>query len=150
MDRNYFEKVHWNKITSKSEFIYFIYQNLFNAKCQMSKQQRFFGLSKTNQNHHLQSASVFHQNCMKKYIKTTTIFFVHRNYVEKSTSKWHGFLQSTLKWRGNLSIFSLRHIDVISPSNQGGFDVVCLLGISLVTRIYIWIITKTWFDIFLF
>ena len=43
----------------------------------------------------------------KKYVETTWIFD-HQNYIDKST--W--------KWRGNLSKFGLRRIEVISMSNR--------------------------------
>ena len=33
-----------------------------------------FCLSKTHENQHLEFASVFHQNCTKKYIERTPIF----------------------------------------------------------------------------
>ena len=53
----------------------------------------------------------------KKYVETKWIF---------RPSKLHR--QSTRKWRGNLSKFGLRRIDVISTLNGRGFDVVCPLG----------------------
>ena len=62
-------------------------------------------------------------------------FFNQQNYFEKNGWKRRGFFQpsklhrkSMLKWRGNLSKFGVPRINVISMSNQCGFDVVCPLG----------------------
>ena len=70
----------------------------------------------------------------KKYVETTWIFRpakLHRKkYVETTwiflPAKLHR--KSTRKWRGNLSKFGLRRIDIISTSNPRRFDVVCPLG----------------------
>ena len=71
----------------------------------MSKWQQFFDLTKANQNQHLEFTSVFHQNCIKKYIETsifcssklgrkkfikmTQIFCPSK--LRQSTSKWGRF-----------------------------------------------------------
>lgn len=57
---------------------------------------------------------------------------VHRNEVTSETT-WifrssKLYQNSTSKWRGNLLIFSLWRIDLISTSNRHRFDVVCPLG----------------------
>ena len=51
---------------------------------------------------------------------------VRGNHVDFSTSETTS--KSTRKWRGNLSKFGLRRIDIISTSNPRRFDVVCPLG----------------------
>ena len=68
---------------------------------------------------YIKMTSIFHSSklCQIKYVKTTSIFDPSKLY-----------LRSTLKWRGNLSIFSAWCIGVISPSNRRRFDVVCPLG----------------------
>ena len=53
----------------------------------------------------------------KKYGETMWIF---------QSAKLHR--TSTWKWRGNLSKFGLRSIDVISTSKRQRFDMVCPLG----------------------
>ena len=54
----------------------------------------------------------------KKYVEITWVF---------RPSKLHR--KRTRKWRGNSSKSGLRRIDVISTSNQRGFDVLCPLGL---------------------
>ena len=54
----------------------------------------------------------------KKYMETTTIFW---------SAKLHR--KSTWKRHGDLSKFSLWHIDVILTSTRHQFDVVCPLGL---------------------
>ena len=77
--------------------------------------------------------------CWTKYIETTSIFCsskLRRRKYDKSTSIFHPselHRKNTSKWRGNSSIFYPRRIDVILLSNRRRFDVVCPLGIVLIT-----------------
>ena len=103
----------------------------------MPKRQRIFCLSKANQNQHLEFASVFHKNCIKKinqnnvdfYVhrKSTSKwhrFFAHRNYVEKSTSKQHDFLLIKIgssKVRRNEVDFSLIEF-MLNKARQKGIN----------------------------
>ena len=88
---------------------------------------------------YVETTSIFHPLKLRrtKYVKTTSIFcpskLRRRKYVETTSifrpSKLHP--KSTSIWRGNSLIFSLRRIDIISPSNWRPFDVVCSLGNTL-------------------
>ena len=74
VERNYFEKVHRNEITSKSEVqTALVFEILKKFQKRDGKTTTIFCLSKTNQNQHLEFASFFHQNCIKNYIETTSI-----------------------------------------------------------------------------
>ena len=88
-----------------------------------------FHLSRTKK--YTQTTLVFRpsKSSQKKYIETTSIFRLSKlrwtKYVETTSifrsSKLHW--KSTSKWCGNLSMFSLRRINVILTSNRHRFDV---------------------------
>ena len=68
MERNYIE----TKLHSKETFKQIIYQKLIKNRYQ--NDHDFFVFKNTHPNKHVNVASVFHRNCIKKNINTTSFF----------------------------------------------------------------------------
>ena len=86
---------------------------------EISQWPRFF----VSQKHIELSTLKLHQFSIEIASKNTLKqrrFFTHWSYIKKST-----YVKIS---RRNFSIFSFRHIGIISTSNGSRFDVVCLLG----------------------
>ena len=103
------------------------------------KRASIFRPLKLRQRNYVKTTSIFRSSKLRwtKYLQTTSISypskFRWRKYVETTSTFRPSNLhcKSPLKWRGNLSMFSLQRIDVISPSNRRRFDVVCRFGCFL-------------------
>ena len=81
MEQNYFEKVHQNNIKSSSDIQTTLVFNI-SKTYQKEISTTIFCLSKYHQNKRAQVTSV-----VLKITPKQLLFFVHRNQVEKSTSK---------------------------------------------------------------